>query len=143
MRRGVSLCGNHANQTKSDRPDLGPDFRRLRILPPSMLEFRETQAFTRAVVSLLTDEEYAALQAVLAVDPEAGDLIPGTGGLRKLRWRQAARQKGKRGGVRVIYYWYEVGAIAYMLVIYSKGQQDDLSERDKRTLRHLVAEEFK
>lgn len=108
-----------------------------------MLEFRETAMFTRAVTSLLADDEYAELQGTLVVDPEAGDLIPGMRGLRKLRWRQRSRGKGKRGGVRVIYYWYERGSLIYMLLAYSKGAQDDLTATEKRVLKQLVTEEFK
>ena len=65
-----------------------------------MLEFRETVIFTRDITRLLSDDEYSEL-----VQPEAGDLIPGTSGLRKLRWSERRRGKGKRGGIRVIYYW--------------------------------------
>jgi putative transcriptional regulator len=72
-----------------------------------MLEFLETPAFTRQILVLLRDAEYAALQGTLVVDPEAGDLIRDTGGLRKLRWHERQRGKGKRGGIRIIYYWYE------------------------------------
>ena len=108
-----------------------------------MLEFRETDMFTRAVTTLLTDDEYAKLQHGLIVDPAAGDLISGSGGLRKIRWQQGSRGKGKRGGIRVIYYWYASGSLIYMLLAYSKGQQDDLTSREKRLLSRLVAEEFK
>ena len=108
-----------------------------------MLEFRETDMFTRAITTLLSDLEYSKLQHELVADPEAGDLVPGTGGLRKLRWGQARRGKGKRGGIRVIYYWYARGSLIYMLLAYSKGQQDDLTSREKRLLKQLVAEEFR
>lgn len=108
-----------------------------------MLEFRETAFFSRAIVDLLSDEEYGELQSSLVVDPEAGDLIQGTRGLRKLQWRQPSRGKGKRGGIRVIYYWYERHTIIYMLLAYSKEQQDDLTTSQKKALRHLVEEEFK
>ena len=108
-----------------------------------MLEFQETHIFTREITSLLTEDEYAELQGVLIVQPEAGDVIPGTGGLRKLRWTQRRRGKGKRGGIRVIYYWYVNGSLIYMLLAYSKNQQDDLSTSEKRLLSRLVAEEFK
>ena len=107
-----------------------------------MLEFFETQVFTRRVSELLTDDEYAALQGALVVNPEAGDLIPGTGGLRKIRWQESRRRKGKRGGVRVIYYWYTAEGAIYMLLAYSKGEKDDLSAAEKRTLKRLVEEEF-
>lgn len=108
-----------------------------------MLEFRETELFTRAVTALLSDDEYAELQGALIVDPEAGDLIMETGGLRKLRWSQQRRGKGKRGGVRVIYYWYATESLIYMLLAYSKNQRDDLSVAQKKALSRLVREEFK
>jgi len=106
-------------------------------------EFRETQMFTRSITALLTDDEYAELQHLLVFDPAAGDLMPGTRGLRKLRWHQPSRSKGKRGGIRIIYYWYVAGSLLYMLVAYSKGEQDDLTSHEKRLLSKLVAEEFK
>ena len=108
-----------------------------------MLEFRETELFTRAVTALLSDDEYAELQGTLIVDPEAGDVIKETGGLRKLRWSQRKRGKGKRGGVRVIYYWYASGSLIYMLLAYSKDQRDDLSAAQKKALSRLVREELK
>ncbi|HEX9160416.1 MAG TPA: hypothetical protein VF980_01815 [Thermoanaerobaculia bacterium] len=108
-----------------------------------MLEFLETAVFTRRIADLLTDSEYAALQGALIVSPDAGDVIPGTGGLRKMRWQESRRGKGKRGGVRVIYYWYASGRVIYMLVAYSKDERDDLTASDKRILKRLVVEEFK
>jgi mRNA-degrading endonuclease RelE of RelBE toxin-antitoxin system len=107
-----------------------------------MLEFFETSIFTRRIIELLSDFEYAALQGALIVNPEAGDLIPGTGGLRKIRWQQSQRGKGKRGGVRVIYYAYRSEKVIYMLFAYSKGEKDDLSASEKRMLKQLVEEEF-
>jgi hypothetical protein len=86
-----------------------------------VLEFRETSLFTRDITTLLLDEEYAKLQGTLVVNPEAGDLIKQTGGLRKLRWSQQRRGKGKRGGVRVIYYWYASGSLVYMRLLATSG----------------------
>jgi len=68
------------------------------------MRFVETPVFTRAVTSLLSDEEYRQLQLALLIRPEQGALIRGSGGLQKLRW--GAQGRGKRGGVRVIYYWH-------------------------------------
>ena len=107
-----------------------------------MLEFRETHVFTRDIAILLTDDEYAELQGALIVNPEAGDVIRETGGLRKIRWSQQRRGKGKRGGVRVIYYWYAKGSLIYMLLAYSKDERDDLSAAQKRVLVRLIQEEL-
>ena len=107
-----------------------------------MLEFFETPVFTRRIRELMSDSEYAALQGTLIVNPDAGDLIPGTGGLRKIRWQESQRGKGKRGGVRVIYYWYDAESVIYMLLAYSKSERDDLSASEKRILKRLVSEEF-
>lgn len=108
-----------------------------------MIRFIETPVFTRRIVELLTESEYAALQSALVLRPESGDLIPGTGGLRKLRWIQSRRGKGKRGGVRVIYFWYVESGLVYLLIAYSKDEKDDLSAAEKRILRRLVEQEFK
>jgi hypothetical protein len=108
-----------------------------------MLEFRETLVFTREITSLLSEEEYAGLQGVLVLKPDLGKVVPGTSGLRKLRWTQESRGKGKRGGVRIIYYWYASGELIYMLVAYSKGERDDLTTAQKRALSQHVMEEFK
>ena len=108
-----------------------------------MLEFRETDLFTTQITKLLSDQEYAALQGTLVVQPDAGELIEDTGGLRKVRWSQQKRGKGKRGGVRVIYYWHVKGSLMYMLFAYSKDEQDDLSARQKKVLATLVKQEFK
>lgn len=80
-----------------------------------MLEFRETELFTRAVTALLSDDEYAELQGTLVVNPETGDVIKETGGLRKLRWSQQRRGKGKRGGVRIIYSAAQKKALALLV----------------------------
>lgn len=104
------------------------------------MRFVETPVFTVAVTSLLSDEEYRQLQLALLIRPEQGVLIRGSGGLRKLRW--GARGRGKRGGVRVIYYWHAADEFFYMLLIYAKSEQDDLTPAQLRVLRRLVREEF-
>ena len=96
----------------------------------------ETHAFTKQVLRLLTDEEYAQLQLVLIMRPEAGRVIPGSGGLRKVRWQ--AKGKGKRGGVRVIYYWAVSRERILLLYMYAKGEQEDLTPDQFRALRQLV-----
>lgn len=101
-----------------------------------MAVFFETSVFTRRVTALLMDDEYAALQQVLVENPKAGDLIPGSGGLRKLRWGLEGR--GKRGGARVIYYHMVSRDQFYMLLIYGKNEQDDLSADQLRVLKRAV-----
>jgi mRNA-degrading endonuclease RelE of RelBE toxin-antitoxin system len=102
---------------------------------------KETSVFTRRVAELLDAESYRFLQLRLVTEPEAGDLIRGSGGLRKIRWQGSGR--GKRGGVRVIYYWAVRRDVILMLLIYGKNEQDDLSEEQKRRLADVVKEEFK
>jgi len=102
---------------------------------------KETSVFTRQVNDLLDHESYRLLQLRLVADPEAGQLIPGTGGLRKIRWQGSGR--GKRGGVRVIYYWATRDAVVLLLLMYGKNEQDDLTPAQKKVLAALVREEFK
>lgn len=100
----------------------------------------ETSIFTRRLRALLGDEEYRLLQLHLAGQPEAGAVIKGTGGLRKARWSVGAR--GKRGGVRVIYYWSKSLDQILMLLIYSKTERDDLTPGQLRILRKIVEAEY-
>lgn len=90
-----------------------------------LMEFIETPTFTRAVMALLSDEEYQELQDALVESPERGDLIRGGGGIRKVR--HAAKGRGKSGGVRVIYYWVKDREQLYMLMIYPKSKKDNLT----------------
>jgi mRNA-degrading endonuclease RelE of RelBE toxin-antitoxin system len=105
------------------------------------MRFVETTVFTRAVTALLDEEEYRALQLALALRPEQGNVIRGSGGLRKLRWGLAGR--GKRGGARVIYYWDQPTQTFYMLYVYTKPEQGDLTPQQVKVLSRLVREEFK
>lgn len=97
--------------------------------------FIETPVFTADVQALLSDEEYRCFQLFLACVPEVGDVIQGTGGLRKVRW--ASGGKGKRSGVRVIYYYLTAQQQLRLILIYRKGLKDDLSEDEKKVLRDL------
>jgi hypothetical protein len=101
-----------------------------------MAVFFETSVFTRRVTVLLSDDEYAELQRTLVAVPDAGDVISGSGGLRKLRW--GAKGRGKRGGVRVIYFHIISRDQFYMLLIYGKNEQDDLSPDQLRALKRSV-----
>ncbi len=98
----------------------------------------ETSVFTRLIRELLSDEMYRRLQAHLVINPEAGDVIPGGAGLRKLRWREEG--KGKRGGLRVIYYRIDSGRL-YLLYVYKKSDQPNLTKAQIRDLRHVIAED--
>ena len=100
----------------------------------------ETHIFTRQVLLLLKDDEYRLLQSVLANRPDAGVVIPSSGGLRKMRWGMAER--GKRGGVRVIYYWAVKQERILMLLIYPKNVKDDMTQEQLKILRIIVKEEF-
>jgi mRNA-degrading endonuclease RelE of RelBE toxin-antitoxin system len=102
------------------------------------VEFVETPTFTRLIGKLMSDDEYARLQLALALRPAWGKLIPGSGGLRKLRWAGSGR--GKRGGLRVIYYWQVANNQIWLLVAYPKSERDDLSHYEIRQLKHLVEE---
>ena len=100
----------------------------------------ETSIFTRQVLDLLTDDQYRELQAVLINHPQAGKVIPGSGGLRKVRWR--AKGQGKRGGARVIYYWVVAQEKLLMLFLYPKGERDDLSPAQLKILKDIVESEY-
>lgn len=103
--------------------------------------FIETKAFTARVRRLLTDESYRELQQHLAEAPDAGPVIPGAGGLRKIRWSAGGR--GKRGGVRVIYYWNSPTATILMLFVFAKNERDDLSADQRAALRRVVESEYR
>jgi mRNA-degrading endonuclease RelE of RelBE toxin-antitoxin system len=89
-----------------------------------MLEFIESRLFERLVSDYLDDDSYAAMQIWLAQSPDSGDIVPGSGGCRKLRWQIAAR--GKRGGVRVIYYVKLRSGRIWLLTIYGKGTIENI-----------------
>jgi hypothetical protein len=105
------------------------------------MRFVETPVFTTALKRLLVDEHYRHLQVALMLRPEQGPVISGAAGLRKLRW--AGPGIGKRGGLRVIYDWAPAEAAFYMLYVYSKHEQGDLTPAQVRVLRDHVREEFK
>jgi mRNA-degrading endonuclease RelE of RelBE toxin-antitoxin system len=100
----------------------------------------ETHIFTRQVVLLLNDDEYRLLQSILANRPDIGLVIPSSGGLRKMRWGMIGR--GKRGGVRIIYYWAVKQERILMLLIYPKNEKDDLTQPQLKILRKIVEQEY-
>ena len=105
-----------------------------------MLAIIETPIFTRVIRKLLADEEYRLLQWGLVARPELGSLVPGGNGLRKLRW--AGSGAGKRGGLRIMYYWDRGASTVYMLYAYSKRDQTDLTRSQIATLAKLIREEL-
>lgn len=98
--------------------------------------FIESRIFTRFLSDYLNDDEYRELQAHLADKPEAGDIIPRSGGIRKVRWGGSGR--GKRGGTRIIYYWQVPDSEIYLLTLYSKGEMSDLSAKELEALKRMV-----
>ncbi len=105
------------------------------------MRFVETPIFTKSIQRLIDDDEYRSLQIALMLRPEQGPVIRGTGGLRKVRWARPGG--GKRGGLRIIYYWAPAETAFYMLYAYSKSEQGDLTAAQTRVLGALVREEFK
>ena len=105
------------------------------------MRFIETPVFTASVRRHLDDEAYRALQLALVLRPEQGAVIRGGGGLRKLRW--GADGRGKRGGVRLIYYWAVDEDVCYLLYLFAKNEQGDLTRQQVQALARVVREEFK
>lgn len=102
-----------------------------------MLTVAETPTFTRQAEKLFSDDEKEELIAFLAANPEAGDVIPGTGGVRKVRF--AASGRGKRGGARVIYFFYDDTVPLIALLVYAKAAKTDLSPEASRLVSEIAA----
>ena len=107
------------------------------------MEFIEAPVFSRLVADYLNDDDYALLQRRLGENPLAGDLIPGTGGFRKLRWPDPRRGKGKRGGLRIIYYHFLSDYQIWLLTLYNKDEVADLSTNEKKLLRQSIEVELR
>jgi len=101
-----------------------------------LFSFIETKLFTRLVQEYLTDDEYSQLQWFLAAAPESGPVIPGTGGVRKLRWRATGR--GKRSGYRMIYYVKRIDGVIWMLTMYPKSVIEDIPAHVLRQIREEI-----
>jgi mRNA-degrading endonuclease RelE of RelBE toxin-antitoxin system len=102
--------------------------------------FIETRLFSRQRREHLDEDQFRAMQTALIEEPTAGSRIPGTGGLRKLRW--SAEGRGKRGGTRLIYFFLESRQIILLLLLYPKNVQDNLSAEQKRRLAEIVRAEL-
>ena len=104
--------------------------------------FVELPAFERHRSEYLDDAAFRRLTAVLMANPEAGEIVPGAGGLRKLRLADPRRSKGKRGGLRVIYFWWETGRQFWLFTLYDKNEMRDLTTRERATLRAMIKKEL-
>ena len=102
----------------------------------AVVVFVETPIFYRWVQQLMDDDDYAELQLFLAARPDAGAVIRGSGGMRKLRWAGSGR--GKRGGLRVIYYWWVASDRISMLLVYAKNEMDDLTAQQLEQLKNQM-----
>ena len=107
------------------------------------LEIVEAPTFTRYVYDYLDEEQYLALQMELIRNPEAGDVMPGTGGFRKMRWADPGRGKGRRGGLRIIYFYFERDQQIWLMTLYGKNEAADLSSAEKSALKAAIEEETK
>lgn len=104
--------------------------------------FIELPPFTRHRADYLDDEGFLALQVRLLANPDAGVLMPGTGGLRKLRVADPRRGKGRRGGLRVIYYWWNGHAQFWLMTLYDKDEMTDLTPEQRRALAGMIKAEL-
>jgi hypothetical protein len=106
------------------------------------MEFIEGPTFTRLCRVLGVDDQYRALQARPAANPKLGDLMPGTGGFRKMRWADARRSKGRRGGLRIIYYHFQPDCQIWLMTAYDKDEASDLTAKEKKALRAAIESEL-
>ena len=104
--------------------------------------FVELPAFAKYRADYLDDEGFRSLQQSLLKNPEAGDVIEGAGGLRKLRHGDQRRGKGKRGGLRVIYYWWDGGRQFWLFTLYDKDEMENLSADEKKVLKGMLKAEL-
>ncbi len=104
------------------------------------MEFLETPIFTKIIQKLISADEYHLLQLQLSVRADSGDIIKGSGGIRKLRW--AGTGRGKRGGIRVIYYYITDDNQIYMLYAYPKGKKDDLTADQLKQFKQVVEDQL-
>ena len=112
-------------------------------VPSRGMEFIEAPAFTRHISEYLADDAYRELQTELANNPELGDLMPGTGGFRKLRWADARRGKGRRGGLRIVYYYFLSDLQIWLITIYDKDEAADLSPKERKALKTAIETELR
>ncbi|MBD3393075.1 MAG: hypothetical protein GF410_13740 [Chitinivibrionales bacterium] len=104
------------------------------------MDIIETPTFTRQIIEIMSDDEYSELQRVLIKKPDSGKIIRGSGGIRKLRW--ASKGHGKRGGARILYFWFVTPRKLLMLFAFPKNVQADLNHKQLKILKQLVQEEY-
>ena len=104
--------------------------------------FVELPAFERRRAEYLNDEGFSALQRELMRNPVAGEVIEGTGGLRKMRFADKRRGEGKRGGLRMVYYWWEAGMQFWLFTLYDKDEMADLRPQQRKALRAMIKAEL-
>lgn len=107
------------------------------------MEFIEAPAFTRHISDYLSDDAYRQLQTELAENPESGDVMPRTGGFRKLRWADTRRGKGRRGGLRIIYFYFQPDQQIWLMTLYGKDEAADLTVKEKKALSSAIDAELK
>jgi len=104
--------------------------------------FVELPSFNKYRSDYLVDDEYQSLQRSLLESPSMGNVIQGTGGLRKIRWVDKNRNKGKRGGIRIIYYWYDGGSQFWFFTIFDKNEASDITPDQKKILKKMLEAEL-
>lgn len=107
----------------------------------SWFQFIEAPAFARFRDNYLDDDGFAELQRYLAANSEAGDMVPGAGGIRKLRWKDSRRGKGRRGGLRVVYYCFLSDQEIWLLTLYDKDESADLTKNERDQLKRALEAE--
>jgi hypothetical protein len=105
-------------------------------VPRAPITVAETSLFIRQADAIWDEGEREAFVGFIATHPEAGDVIPDTGGVRKVRWARAGG--GKRGGARVIYFYHDAGRPLYLLMAYAKARREDMTADEKRVVRALA-----
>jgi hypothetical protein len=106
------------------------------------MEFIEAPAFTRHLSDYLDDKGYGDLQAKLGANADLGELMPGTGGFRKMRWADVRRGKGRRGGLRIIYYHFKSDNQIWLMTVYGKDEASDLTAKEKKALKDAIESEL-
>ena len=108
------------------------------LMAASLITVAETALFVRQASAVWSEEERETFVGYIAANPDAGDVIPDTGGVRKVRWARTGT--GKSGGVRVIYFYHDAGRPLYLLLVYAKGRQESMTPDEKKQVRRLAAD---